>query len=57
MNAWKAEKYAKRVADDLADGVKSGSAKALLIALWPRRQREKFVINGALPYANVKVCH
>lgn len=46
-------KYAKRVADDLADGVKSG-AQGTPYSVVIATNGEKFVINGALPYANVK---
>lgn len=46
-------KYAKRVADDLSDGVKSGAQGtpySVVIAV----NGQKFVINGAQPYANVR---
>ena len=46
-------KYAKRVADDLADGVKSG-AQGTPYSVVAAANGKKFVINGALPYANVK---
>ena len=46
-------KYAKRVADDLADGVKSG-AQGTPYSVVIATNGKKFVINGALPYANVK---
>ena len=46
-------KYAKRVADDQVDGVNSGASGTpynVVIA----GNGKKFVINGALPYANIK---
>lgn len=46
-------KYAKRVADDLADGTNSGASGTpynIVIA----GNGKKFVINGALPYAKIK---
>ncbi|KKT20967.1 MAG: Periplasmic thiol:disulfide interchange protein DsbA [Parcubacteria group bacterium GW2011_GWB1_43_8] len=46
-------KYAKRVADDLADGVKSG-ARGTPYSVVVAANGKKFVINGALPYESVK---
>ena len=46
-------KYAKQVADDLADGVKSG-ARGTPYSIVVAANGKKFVINGALPYANVR---
>jgi len=46
-------KYAKRVADDLADGVKSG-AQGTPYSVVVSASGEKFVINGAQPYESVK---
>ena len=46
-------KYAKRVADDLADGVKSG-AQGTPYSVVVAANGKKFVINGALPYESVK---
>jgi protein-disulfide isomerase len=46
-------KYAKRVADDLADGIKSG-AQGTPYSIVVAANGKKFVINGALPYTNVK---
>ena len=46
-------KYAKRVADDLADGLKSG-AQGTPYNIVVAANGKKFVINGALPYESVK---
>lgn len=46
-------KYAKRVADDLADGINSG-AQGTPYSIVVAANGKKFVINGALPYANVR---
>ena len=46
-------KYAKRVADDLADGVNSG-ARGTPYSVVVAANGKKFVINGALPYTNAK---
>ena len=46
-------KYAKRVADDLADGVNSG-AQGTPYSVVVAANGKKFVINGAQPYENVK---
>ena len=46
-------KYAKRVADDLADGIKSG-AQGTPYSVVVAANGKKFVINGALPYESVK---
>ena len=46
-------KYAKRVADDLADGVKSG-AQGTPYSVVVAVNGKKFVINGAQPYESVK---
>ncbi len=46
-------KYAKRVADDLADGVNSG-ARGTPYSVVVAPNEKKFVINGALPYESVK---
>ena len=46
-------KYAKRVTDDQADGVNSG-ARGTPYSVVVAVNGKKFVINGALPYANVK---
>lgn len=46
-------KYAKRVADDLSDGVKSG-ARGTPYNIVVSAIGEKFVINGAQPYESVR---
>src|SRR3989338_3283849 len=46
-------KYAKRVTDDLADGVKSG-AQGTPYSVVVAANGKKFVINGAQPYESVK---
>jgi len=46
-------KYAKRVADDLADGIKSG-AQGTPYNIVVAANGKKFVINGAQPYESVK---
>ena len=46
-------KYAQRVTDDQADGVNSG-ARGTPYSIVIAPNGKKFIINGALPYANVK---
>lgn len=46
-------KYAKRVADDLSDGINSG-ARGTPYSVVIAANGKKFIINGAQPYANVK---
>ena len=46
-------KYAKRVADDLTDGVNSG-ARGTPYSVVVSANGEKFIINGAQPYESVK---
>ena len=46
-------KYAKRVADDLADGVNSG-ARGTPYSIVIAANDKKFIINGAQPYESVK---